>query len=421
MAEMNPKVFLQDLFQAAVDAADPSVMIKNYLPEPPKGKLVVVGAGKASAHMAKAFEEAYQEDLSGLVVTRHGSKVPCERIEIVESAHPVPDAGSFKAAQRMLDLVKDLTEDDLVVALISGGGSSLLSLPPAAVSPADKRAVNAELLRSGVTITEMNCIRQHVSQIKGGQLAAAAHPANVLTLLISDIPGDDPTMVASGPTVPSTQNRHDALEIVNRHQLRMPKSVMNWLESDECVTPHPDDTAFARDEVRVIAAAQLSLEAAAKRSQELGIPAYILSDAIEGEASDVGQVLSALAVQVATKDQPFKKPCLVLSGGETTVTVKYKGRGGRNTELLLSSAFGLAGHENIYALAADTDGIDGSEDNAGAFIDGTTIARLQAKGLKPRDILSGNDAYSAFEALDDLLVTGPTTTNVNDFRAFLIL
>ncbi|MEP3266277.1 MAG: glycerate kinase [Hyphomicrobiales bacterium] len=421
MPEFNPRLFLADLFHAAVDAADPAKMLKNFLPQKPKGRLVVVGAGKASAHMAQALEAAYEGALEGLVVTRHGSAVPCESIEIIESAHPVPDEGSFAAARRMINLVEGLGADDTVLALISGGGSSLLSLPPDAVTPEDKQAANTELLRCGASIHEMNCVRKHVSAIKGGRLAAAAHPAKVVTLVISDIPGDDPALVASGPTVPSHATRADALDIIKRYEMTLPENVMAWMASDACEAPRPDDAAFANDEVHVIAAAQLSLEAAARVAREGGWKAHILSDAIEGEAADVGQVLAALARQTALRNQPFERPCILLSGGETTVTVRHKGKGGRNTELLLSAAFGLEGLSNVHALAADTDGIDGSENNAGAFIDGNTIKDLQAKGLKPLDYLNGNDAYSAFEAIDALFVTGPTSTNVNDFRAFLIL
>lgn len=417
----DPRGFLSDLFQTAVDAADPAKMLKNYLPQKPKGRLVVVGAGKASAHMAAAFEAAYEGDYEGLVVTRHGSAVPCEMIEIVESAHPVPDEGSFNAARRMMDMVSNLSADDTVLALISGGGSSLLSLPPDCVPAEDKQALNAELLRSGATIHEMNCVRKHVSQIKGGRLAAAAHPAKVITLVISDIPGDDPSLVASGPTVPSAATRQDALDIIKRYGMTLPESVLAWVATKTSEAPMPSDPDFARDEVHVIAAAQLSLDAAAKRAKEKGMTAHILSDAIEGEARDVGQVLSSIAVQVASKNQPFTKPCVILSGGETTVTVKHKGRGGRNTELLLSAAFGLMNQAKIHAVSADTDGIDGSENNAGAFIDGGTIRALQDKGLSPLDLLNGNDAYTAFEAIDALYMTGPTSTNVNDFRAFLVL
>lgn len=421
MSQFDPRRFLGDLFHAAVDAADPAKMLKNFLPEKPKGRLVVVGAGKASAHMAAALEAAYDGPLEGLVVTRHGSAVACTRIEIVESAHPVPDQASFAAAKRMMALVQGLNADDTVLALISGGGSSLLCLPPEAVPSTDKQAVNAELLRSGATIHEMNCIRKHVSSIKGGRLAAAAHPAKVVTLVISDIPGDDPALVASGPTVPSAATRADALDIIRRYEMSLPESVTAWMEKEACEAPRPDDPAFARDEVHVIAAAQLSLEAAKKVALEAGLNAYILSDAIEGEASDVGPVLAALARQTVLRGEPFVRPCVILSGGETTVTVRHKGKGGRNTELLLSAAFTLDGLDNVHALAADTDGIDGSENNAGAFIDGATIKSLQDKGLKPRDFLNGNDAYSAFEAIDALFVPGPTSTNVNDFRAFLVL
>ena len=420
MTIADPRGFLAGLFQVAVDAADPAKMLKDYLPTKPKGRLIVVGAGKASAHMAAAFEAAYEGDYEGLIVTRHGSAVPCQTIKIVESAHPVPDEGSFKAAKRMMDLVSNLTEDDMVLALISGGGSSLLSLPPEAVPAEDKQALNTELLRSGASIHEMNCVRKHVSDIKGGRLAAVAHPAKVVTLVISDIPGDDPALVASGPTVPSATTRQDALDIINRYSMDLPDSIKAWMASDNCAAPSPNDEGFARDEVHVIAAAQLSLDVAATRAEALGIKAHILSDAIEGEARDVGLVLASLAVQVANKNQPFQRPCVILSGGETTVTVKHKGRGGRNTELLLSAAFALMGQGAIHALAADTDGIDGSENNAGAFIDGDTIRALQDNGLSPLDLLNGNDAYTAFEAIDALYVTGPTSTNVNDFRAFLI-
>ncbi len=421
MSELNPRQFLSDLFKSAVDVAAPEKMLHHFLPEKPKGKLIVVGAGKASAHMANAFEAAYDGDYQGLVATRKGSHIPCEKIKIVEASHPVPDEGSFAAAREMLQLVEGLNEDDVVLALISGGGSSLLALPPDSITPEDKQAVNSALLKSGATIHEMNCVRKHVSAIKGGRLAKAAHPAKVISLVISDIPGDDSSLVASGPTLPSFSTRQEALEIINRYRMDLPKSVLSWLENEACCAPMPDEASFKRDEVHVIAAAQLSLEAAAEKAEKAGIKAHILSDAIEGEAREVGKVHAALIRQVAMKNQPFQKPCIVLSGGETTVTVRHKGRGGRNTELVLSSAFGLQGLKNVYALAADTDGIDGSENNAGAFIDGNTIKNLYEKGLDPAHILNTNDAYSAFEALDDLFITGPTSTNVNDFRAFLIL
>lgn len=421
MPQFSPRQFLADLFHAAVAAADPSVMLMNYLPEAPKGRLVVVGAGKASAHMAAALEAAYPGPLTGLVVTRHGSAVPCSRIEIVEAAHPVPDQGSFDAARRMLAMVEGLGADDTVLALITGGGSSLLCLPPESVPARDKQAVNGELLRSGATIHEMNCVRKHVSRIKGGRLAAQAHPARVVTLVISDIPGDDPSLVASGPTVPSAATRNDAHEIIRRYAMALPESVTAWMACADADAPRPDDPAFDRDTVHVIAAAQMSLEAAAEKAREAGITPYILSDAIEGEASDVGEVLAAITRQCALRGQPFTRPCVILSGGETTVTVRHKGKGGRNSELLLAAAFGLQGLSHVHALAADTDGIDGSENNAGAFADGDTIRRLQEKGLKPKDYLAGNDAYSAFEADGALFVPGATSTNVNDFRAFLVL
>lgn len=421
----DPRAFLRQLYDVAVAAADPDKVIGDHLPEPVKGRTVVVGAGKASAAMAASFEAAWKAKgygrLEGLVVTRYGHFHACEDIEIVEAAHPVPDEKGAAAAGRIYDLVKDLGPDDQVVALISGGGSSLLSLPPDSVGREVKRAVNRVLLASGASIHEMNCVRKHLSLIKGGRLARAAHPARVVSLVLSDIPGDDPALVASGPTIPDATTRADALAIVERYRMELPPEAMAWLQSEAAEAPKPDDPDFAHDSHVVIAAAQMSLEAAAAAVREAGLTPYILSDSIEGEARDVGEVHGALVRQVIAHGQPFARPCVILSGGETTVTVRSKGgRGGRNAEFLLSFAISIAGQQGVTAIAADTDGIDGTEDNAGAVCDGTTAARLFAAGMNPKARLAANDAYSAFSALGDLVVTGPTRTNVNDFRAILI-
>jgi len=421
MALDDPRNFLKSLFLGAVDAADPKRIIPENLPEKPKGRTIVVGAGKASAAMAKAFEDSWDGPLTGLVVTRYGYKVACSRIEIVEAAHPVPDQSGLQAAVRMRDLVSGLSADDLVVALISGGGSSLLPLPPEAIGLEGKAAVNDVLLKSGATIHEMNCVRKYLSTIKGGRLAEAASPARVVSLVLSDIPGDDPALVASGPTVPDGSGRDQALAIVERYDMALPQAAMDWLRADANRAPDPNDPRFARNQVRIVGASLLSLQAAADAARKAGVEARILSDAMEGEARDVGLVHAALARQISLYDEPFAKPVLLLSGGETTVTVRGKGRGGRNTEFLLGFAIAIRGLSGIHAVAADTDGIDGSESNAGAFADGTSFDRLFGKGIDPRAVLAANDAYSAFEALDDLLVTGPTRTNVNDFRALLIV
>jgi glycerate 2-kinase len=422
---LDPRAFLRTLYDAAVAAADPAEVIGDYLPAPVKGRTVVVGAGKASAAMAAAFEAAWlargNPPLEGLVVTRYGHGHPCRDIEIVEAAHPVPDEKGAAAAGRIFDLVSGLGPDDQVVALISGGGSSLLSLPPDEVGREVKRAVNRVLLASGASIHEMNCVRKHLSRIKGGRLARAAHPARVHSLVLSDIPGDDPALVASGPTIPDGTTRADALAIVERYRMDLPPEALAWLNSEAAEAPKPADPDFAGDTHAVIAAAQMSLDAAAAVVRAAGLPAHILSDSIEGEARDVGEVHAALVRQVVAKGQPFQRPCVILSGGETTVTVRSKGgRGGRNVEFLLSFAIGIAGLAGVTAVAADTDGIDGTEDNAGAFCDGATAARIFAAGTNPKSFLAANDAYSAFASVGDLLVTGPTRTNVNDFRAILI-
>jgi hydroxypyruvate reductase len=380
----------------------------------------VIGAGKASAAMARAVEDAWRGPLGGVVVTRYGYAVPCRRIEIVEAAHPVPDAAGVAAAERILDTVRGLGADDVVLCLISGGGSSLLTLPPAGATLADKQALNRALLASGASIGEMNCVRRHVSAIKGGRLAAACHPARVLTLLISDVPGDRPGDIASGPTVADPTTCADALEIVRRYGIAIPPALKRLLESGEGESVKPGDPRLARAEARIVAAPQLALEAAAAIARADGVAVHILGDAIEGEARDVGKVLAAIALQVAERKQPFAPPCVLLSGGETTVTVRGHGRGGRNVEFLLALAIGLDGRPGVHAIAADTDGVDGQEEIAGAFVAPDSLARAWALGLRPKDRLADNDGHGFFQALGDSLVTGPTLTNVNDFRAILI-
>lgn len=421
---VDPRSLLNALFKTAVAAADPAIVIPPVLPAKPNGRVVVIGAGKASAHMAKAVEDHWDGPLEGLVVTRYGYSAPCRRIEIIEAAHPVPDAAGTRAAMRIFQLVQGLGEDDLVIALISGGGSSLLCLPPRQVGMAVKQEVNAILLASGAPIGEMNIVRKHLSTVKGGRLAAAAAPAKIVTLVISDIPGDDAALVASGPTIADETGWEAALEIVRRYGMALPEPALTWLKSPASAAPLPGDSSFSGHEVHLVAAAQMSLEAAAAYARTQSIPVHILSDAIEGEARDVGRVHAAIACQIATRGQPFEPPVLLLSGGETTVTLsetgKRTGRGGRNTEFLLGFALGLDGCGGILALAADTDGIDGSETNAGAFAGSDSIDRLRQLGHDPKALLAANDAWGAFDTLGDLLVTGPTTTNVNDFRAIFV-
>ena len=417
---LDPKSFLTAVFDAAVAAADPERTIRDHLPARPKGRTIVIGAGKGSAQMAAAFEKVWDGPIDGLVVTRYGYGAKCERIEIIEAAHPVPDEAGLQASRRLLEKVAGLTEDDLVVALISGGGSALLPSPAGTLTPADEIAVNEALLASGAPIAAMNTIRKHVSAIKGGRLAAAAYPAKVVSLVVSDIPGDNPALVASGPTVPDAATREEALGFIAAYGIKLPAPVMAHLNSPEADAPRADDPRFAGNEVHLIASAGVSLEAAAAEARRQGIEAVILSDSIEGEARDVGSVHAAIAREVAAKDRPFSRPVLILSGGETTVTLRAKGKGGRNSEFLLAFAIGIAGVQGIDALAADTDGIDGSQDNAGAFADGTTGARMRAAGVDAKAMLAGNDAWTAFNAVDDLFVPGPTGTNVNDLRAILI-
>jgi hydroxypyruvate reductase len=416
----DPNSFLVSIFNAAVAAADPEKTILNHLPAKPKGRVIVIGAGKGSAQMAAAFEKVWDGPIEGLVVTRYGYGAKCERIEIIEAAHPVPDAAGLEASRRLLEKVRGLTADDLVVALISGGGSALLPSPAAGLTLADEIAVNEALLASGAPIAAMNTIRKHLSTIKGGRLAAAAHPARVVSLVVSDIPGDNPALVASGPTVPDTGSREDALASIAAYGMKLPASVMAHIQSPEADAPRPDDPRFAGNEVHLIASAGVSLEAAAAEAKRQGIEAVILSDSIEGEAREVGGVHAAIAREVATRDRPFAKPVLILSGGETTVTLRAKGKGGRNSEFLLAFAIGIDGADGVHALAADTDGIDGSENNAGAFADGSTVARMRAAGVDAKAMLAGNNAWTAFNAVGDLFVPGPTGTNVNDLRAILV-
>jgi glycerate 2-kinase len=414
------RALLLQMFHAAIASAQPGVCIPPHLPAPPRGRLIVVGAGKASAAMARAVEQHWPAPLSGLVVTRYGYAVPCEHIEIVEAAHPVPDAAGMHAAQRMLECVRGLSEDDLVLCLISGGGSALLPLPAPGLTLDLKQAVSRELLRCGATISEMNCVRRHLSAIKGGRLAAACHPARVLTLLISDVPGDRPIDIASGPTVADPTTCADALAIVHRYGIELAPPVIDVLESGRGESIKPGDPRLANATVRMIATPQMALEAAAAVARSAGIAPHILGDALEGEARDVGQVLAGIALQVAERGQPVTAPCVLLSGGETTVTVRGDGRGGRNVEFLLSLAIALGGHPRIHALAGDTDGVDGQEEIAGAVIAPDSLARAWAGGLRPKDMLDNNDGHSFFAALGDSVTTGPTLTNVNDFRAILV-
>ena len=413
--------FLTRLFEAAVSAADPKTAIARHLPDRPKGRTVVIGAGKGAAQLAAAFEDLWDGPLEGVVVTRSGYACATRAIKVMEAAHPVPDPAGMQAAEALRAAVTGLTPDDLVVALVCGGGSALLPAPCEGLTLDDEVALNEALLASGAPIGVMNLIRNQVSTLKGGRLAALAHPARVVSLVVSDVPGDDPAQVASGPTVPDTRGREDARAAVTAWGITLPPQVAKVIAGGSNLPPHPEDAVFAGNDVRVIASARQSLEAAADLARAEGVPAYILSDAIEGEAREVAKVHAAMAREVALRDRPFAKPALLLSGGETTVTLRGSGgRGGRNSEFLLSFAREIDGVAGVQALSADTDGIDGSEDNAGAFADGTTAARLRAAGIDPAEALSRNDAYGAFAALDDLFAPGPTGTNVNDFRAILI-
>ncbi|MEA3150914.1 MAG: glycerate 2-kinase [Gammaproteobacteria bacterium] len=415
-----PKVLLRQMFDAAIASAQPAICVPRFIPPAPRGRMIVIGAGKASAAMARAVEEHRPGSVSGLVVTRYGHAVPCESIEIIEAAHPVPDAAGLAGANRMLGMVSNLNEDDLVLCLISGGGSALLPLPADGLTLDIKQSVNRALLACGATIREMNCVRRHLSAIKGGRLAAACYPARVVTLLISDVPGDRPSDIASGPTVADPSTCADALAIVRRYGIDLPTRARELLEGGHGETVKPDDPRLARSSVSIIATPQMALDAAAQIARAAGLPAHILSDAIEGEARDVGTVLAGIALQVANRQQPVAAPCVLLSGGETTVSVRGNGIGGRNVEYLLSLGIALDGHPRIHALAGDTDGVDGQAEIAGAYLSPDSLARAWSLGVHPRDRLADNDGHRFFEALGDSIITGPTLTNVNDFRAILI-
>ena len=408
------------MFDAAVAAALPEKCLPAHLPRPPKGRTIVVGAGKASAAMARALEAHWPGPLAGLVVTRYGHAVPCDRIEIVEAAHPVPDEKGREAAARILAMVRGLTEDDLVIALISGGGSALLSLPAPGLTIEDKQEVNRALLRSGAHIGEMNCVRKHLSAIKGGRLAAAAHPAPTVALVISDVPADDPSVIASGPTVPDPTTFADARTVLAKYGIAEPARVLRHLDRAADETPKPGDPRLARAQTDIIATPQNSLEAAAEVARRAEVAPLILGNAIEGEAREVGRVMAGIARQVALYGQPAASPVVLLSGGETTVTVRGNGRGGRNVEFLLSLATELDGVPGVFALAADTDGIDGAEEVAGAIISPDTLVRADRLGIRAKQRLADNDGHSFFQALGDQVITGPTLTNVNDFRAILV-
>jgi hydroxypyruvate reductase len=416
----DPRTLLRQMFDAAVASALPDRCVPPHLPQPPRGRTLVIGAGKASAAMAKAVEDHWPGEIEGLVVTRYGHRVPTRRIEIVEAAHPVPDMAGREAAERILAMVQGLTADDLVLCLVSGGGSALLTLPAAGLTLHDKQAVNRALLKCGANITEMNCVRKHLSAIKGGRLAAAAAPARVVTLTISDVPGDDPAVIASGPTVPDPTTYADALAILAKYEITEPAAVLEHLRAGHDETPKPGDPRLAHCETHVISAPQMALEAAADVARAAGVTPLILGDALEGESREVAMVHAGIARQVLRHGQPVRPPCVLLSGGETTVTVRGGGRGGRNVEFLLALAVALGGAERVYALAGDTDGIDGAEEVAGAIVTPDTLARAAARGVDAKARLADNDGHGFFEALGDGVVTGPTLTNVNDFRAILV-
>lgn len=409
------------LFEAAVEAADPRHAIRDFLPSRPKGRTVVIGAGKGAARMAAALEQVWGHPVEGVIVAPYGLGVPCKMIEVIEAAHPVPDATGLVATRRLFEAVMGLSKDDLVIALISGGGSALLPSPPPGMTLADEIAVNEALLASGAPISAMNTVRKHLSMIKGGRLALAAYPARVVSLIVSDIPGDNPAFVASGPTVVDEVSRFDALAVVEAYGLELPEAAINHLKSPDADAPQPGDLRLKGNEVHLIASAVRSLEAASERAHALGIEAVILSDAMEGEARELGAVHAAIAREIAIRNRPFAKPVLLLSGGETTVTIRQKGgKGGRNSEFLLALALGVDGVKGIHAFAADTDGVDGSQDNAGAFADFGSITRMLQAGIDARASLARNDAWTAFAAIDDLFVSGPTGINVNDLRAILV-
>ncbi|BBK30125.1 glycerate 2-kinase [Stella humosa] len=416
-----PDALLRDLFAAALAAADPALAVPRFLPPPPRGRTIVVGAGKAAASMAAAVEAHWPGPLEGLVVTRYGHAVPCRRIRVVEASHPMPDAAGTAAAEEILGLVRGLGPDDLVLCLVSGGGSALLGLPAPGITLDDKRALTTDLLRSGATIGEINTIRKHLSAIKGGRLAQAAAPARLVALAISDVPNDDPAVIASGLTVPDPTTYADARGVLAKYGITPPPAIAARLAAALDETPKPGDPIFANTRFVMVATPQMALDAAAERARAVGLTPIVLGDAIEGEARDVALVHAAIARQVQRRGQPLPAPAVLLSGGETTVTVRGRGRGGRNAEFLLALAVALDGAPGIHALAGDTDGIDGTEDNAGALLHPDSIQRGRAAGIEARERLADNDGYGFFAGLGDLVRTGPTLTNVNDFRAILVL
>jgi hydroxypyruvate reductase len=418
---IDQRSLLRAMFEAAIAAALPDKSLPAYLPKPPKGRTIVVGCGKAAASMGKAVEDHWKAELSGLVVTRYGHHAPTRKIEVVEAAHPVPDLAGREAAERIFKMVQGLSADDLVLFLVSGGGSALLALPAPGLTLTDKQAINKALLKSGANIAEMNCVRKHLSAVKGGRLAAACAPAKVVTLAISDIPGDDPAVIASGPTVADPTTFADALAILGKYRISEPLTVVNHLRAAREETPKPGDPRLARTELYMVATPQMSLEAAAEVARNAGVTPVILGDAIEGESREVALVHAGIARQVKLHGQPAKAPCVLLSGGETTVTVRGQGRGGRNAEFLLALTVALNSESGISALAGDTDGMDGTEDNAGAILTPDSLARATLRNLDAKAMLADNDGYSFFSGLGDLVKTGPTLTNVNDFRAILVL
>lgn len=419
--ELDPERFLIDLFQQAVLAAHPAMVLADFLPANRSGKAIVIGAGKAAGAMAQAFEQAWQGPVSGLVVTRYGHSLPCEFIEVVEAGHPMPDAASLNVADRILSQVQNLTANDQVFVLMSGGGSALLSKPATGISPEVKLAINRALLACGASIDEINCVRKHLSAIKGGRLLAACQPAQVHTLVISDVPGDDPATIASGPTVPDPTTSSMAMDVLKKYRIDVPEPVWNWLHSPTSETVKPEQTTDWNHRLDIIATPQQALSAAANMATDAGIRVLQLGDEIEGESREVAKVHAGLVKSIQRHGIPIAPPCLVLSGGETTVTLKGDGRGGRNAEFLLSLFRQGPFDDRVTAIAADTDGIDGSEDNAGCLLVSRTRALANSQGLNPDKFLERNDGYSFFEQTESLLKTGPTRTNINDFRAILIL
>lgn len=425
MLSINNRRLLRQLFDRAIFATNPEYLMQKFLPLKPKGKTIVVGAGKSAAQMALTLETLWEKagygQLEGAVVTGYGYGIKTRNIDVLEASHPLPDKNGLKATKKLIALVDNLSEDDLVIALISGGGSALLPAPPSFQTLNDEIEINAALLRSGAPIGAMNTIRKHLSRIKGGRLAEYAAPARVVSFIVSDIPGDIAAHVASGPTVPDWSTRFDALKLIEQYQINLPQNAIAFLNSDAANAPKPNNPLFEKNEIHIVASAEKSLEAAAAYARNQGLNAIILSDSIEGEAKDIALMHAAIARYVALKNQPFEKPVILLSGGETSVTIAGShGKGGRNSEFLLAFAIAIQGEEAITALAADTDGIDGSEDNAGAFCDGQTLLRLKQSGVDATQSLIAHDAWTAFHKINDLLVTGPTGTNVNDFRAILV-